>query len=123
MSNNIANTIVKWTEYCIHNLTNFKGRASRTEYWSFIVVIILAQIVLGWLPLGFISLILILPLIFFVPLSVAVRRLHDINRSGWWLLLSLIPILGWLALIIMSLMASNPGENDYGTTKQLNSEV
>ena len=47
-------------------------------------------------------------------LAVGVRRLHDTDRSGWWLLLSLIPVIGWIVLIIFFVLDSTPGENQYG---------
>ena len=48
-------------------------------------------------------------------LAVAIRRLHDVGRSGWWLLLVLIPIVGWIILIVFMAAPSQPGPNQYGT--------
>ena len=47
-------------------------------------------------------------------LAVSVRRLHDTNRSGWWILTGLVPILGWIALLIFYVEDSRPGANQYG---------
>lgn len=89
----------------------FSGRASRSEYWWFV----LFQFVIGLL------LILILPVLyylFFVAtilpyLAVLVRRLHDTGRSGWWVFVGLIPF-GGLVLPIFALLEGNRGRNEYG---------
>ncbi len=100
------------------NYVNFNGRARRSEYWypvlcNFVVSLalgILANLVsfLGIL-MGLFSLAVILP-----SLSVAVRRLHDVGKSGWWLLIVLVPLVGGVLLLIWACTDSNPGENQYG---------
>ena len=69
---------------CFQKYIDFSGRASRSEYWWFFLFTMIVRIVTGWIPgVGFIvALILLLP-----SLSATVRRLHDTNRTGWWLLL------------------------------------
>jgi len=59
---------------------------------------------------------IILYLVFFLPtLGVSVRRLHDTNHTGWWVLIDLlIPYLGWMAFLFFTLKDSTPGENEYG---------
>lgn len=102
---------------------NFKGRALRSQYWYWtlfvIVVSIVAQLIDGALndtefgQVGVISIIAGLGL--FLPgLSVAIRRLHDTNRRGWWILLGLIPIIGWIILIIWYVSRGTEGDNNYG---------
>jgi len=84
----------------------FSGRASRSEYWWFALFSVLCSLVaaligaiLGRLINNFLHLILFL--IFFLPsVSVAVRRLHDTNRSGWWWWICLVPAIGAIVLII-----------------------
>lgn len=57
----------------------------------------------------------IVTLVLFIPsLSVSVRRLHDIDRTGWWLLLGLIPILGWIVLIVFACQKGTAGANRFG---------
>ena len=52
----------------------------------------------------------------FIPsLAVGVRRLHDINRTGWWLLLCLVPVFGWIVLIVWAIKRGDEGPNKYGT--------
>jgi len=83
--------------------TDFSGRANRTEYWMFIVFYLLIFIGLvvveGIIDTSFLTLIFSLGL--FIPsISIATRRLHDTNRSGWWQLIVLIPVIGFIVLIV-----------------------
>ncbi|MEK7298558.1 MAG: DUF805 domain-containing protein [Candidatus Margulisiibacteriota bacterium] len=101
----------------------FSGRSHRREYWMFflvnLVISVLLNVIDGILGLemgksvGVLSAIYGLAMI--IPsLSVGARRLHDTGRSGWWLLLSLIPIIGWIVLIVFLVQDSQPGTNTYG---------
>ncbi|ANU13872.1 Integral membrane protein [Planococcus halocryophilus Or1] len=103
---------------------DFKSRSRRKEYWMFILFTSIISIVLSIIEialsleiapnLGLLS--TIFTLIILIPsLSVTVRRLHDIGRTGWWLLLSFIPILGWIALFVFTLLDSESGSNKYGS--------
>jgi uncharacterized membrane protein YhaH (DUF805 family) len=100
----------------------FSGRAGRAEYWTFFFINLLLYFAVAYsenkagLPgTGFLTLTNIFSLLLMLPsLAVAVRRLHDTGRSGWWLLLAVIPILGFLALLVMYCLAGDPGDNDYG---------
>jgi uncharacterized membrane protein YhaH (DUF805 family) len=103
----------------------FNGRAGRTEYWMFILFSLLVSIVLGifdkfLFPEGVLREIGILGSIYSLAvllpsLAVSVRRLHDTNRSGWWLLLILIPVIGFIVLLVFFLEKSTSGENKYGS--------
>ena len=103
--------------------SDFAGRSSRREYWMYTLVLVLMSIVLGILDgviLGEAALSQLLTfgnvfsLATLVPsLSVSVRRLHDIDRSGWWLLLSLTGV-GILLIIYWACLASDEDENRYG---------
>ena len=101
-----------WKKYAV-----FTGRASRSEYWwwalaSAIVSAALNAIsptVVNGQPTGSSALGGLWVLVTIVPsLAVAARRLHDVNLSGWLLLLALIPVLGWIALIVMLAQRENP---------------
>ena len=99
------------------NYANFNGRASRQEYWMFFLFNIIFAFVAGivdvYIGLGFLELIYVLAV--FIPgLAVGVRRLHDVGKSGWFLLISLIPLVGVIWLIVLLASKSNPGENQYG---------
>ncbi len=98
--------------------TKFDGRASRPAFWWWVLFGILVAIVVSFIDsvifgttiLSFIvSLGLILP-----NLSVAIRRLHDTNRTGWWILIGFVPLIGFIVLLIFYLQQSDPGDNDYG---------
>lgn len=98
----------------------FSGRARRTEYWMFTLINILIMIglsiiesVLG-ISSGLFSTIYSLGVLL-PSLGVSVRRLHDTNRSGWWILLALIPLIGAIVLIIFMVQDSTPGENQFGS--------
>jgi len=103
----------------------FSGRAARSEFWWWILAVVLATIVAtildelifgsapGGESIGILSGLLALALL--LPnLAVAVRRLHDTDRSGWWLLLGLIPIIGFLVLLWFYVQKGTPGANRFG---------
>lgn len=115
---------MKYFLYCLQHYADFTGRAHRSEYWYFVLFNFIVSILIG-LSLGVIAGLLNVPalvylaylwsLAVFIPsLAVSVRRLHDIGRSGWWLLLSLIPLVGAIILIIWHCTDSQPGANQYG---------
>ncbi len=96
----------------------FSGRASRPAYWWWFLFAILVAIaaniidaVIGSFGVvsGLAGLALLLP-----GLSVSIRRLHDIDRTGWWVLIALIPIIGFIVLLIFYLQQGDAGENRYG---------
>ena len=101
----------------LRKYADFKGRARRAEYWLFILLQTVAYLLAIGLDfiagLGFVyaavALGLLLP-----SLAVAVRRLHDTNRSGWWLLLILVPLVG-LVLVVFLLLPGTKGPNRFGS--------
>lgn len=100
---------------CIAKILTFEGRARRSEYWYFVLFVAIVTSVLGFL-LGqdsgitrVISIALSL-----ATISVGVRRLHDIGKSGWWYLLYLVPLIGWIVLLVWNVKDSQPGDNQYG---------
>ena len=114
---------MKWYFHALRNYAVFKGRARRREYWIFELMnsaITLALYVLA-VQLGktghpyFLSLPVLYVAATFIP-SVAslIRRLHDTNRSGWWLLISMVPVVGGLILFGLTLKDSDPGDNRFG---------
>lgn len=113
-----------WFIKAMRNTFNFSDRARRKEYWMFALITFIFSLTIGVIELnsGMIETVnqygplsMLLALIFFLPsLSVAVRRLHDVGRSGWWLLLAFIPFVGFIVLFIFSVLDSEPGENKYG---------
>jgi len=94
---------------CFSKYVDFNGRAVRSEYWWFalfnLIVSIVLTIISPKLLANIYSLATLLP-----ALAVGVRRLHDTNRSGWWLLLWLVPVIGWIVLIVFLAQDSVPEE-------------
>lgn len=112
------------------NYATFSGRARRAEYWWFALFNVLASLALQILDLvifgdyrmghdagaglpnvlgGLFSLAILLP-----SIAVWVRRLHDVGRSGWWWLLALIPVIGWIILFYWSVRRGDVGGNSFG---------
>ncbi len=115
---------MNWYIKVLNNFRNFNGRSRRKEYWMFVLFNIMfstgAMLLDNFLDItwsdnsygplySFYGLIIILP-----NFAVLVRRLHDIGKSGWYLLVVLIPIIGFFWLLVLLLTDSNHGENEYG---------
>ena len=95
---------------------DFSGRSRRSAYWYYMLFNVLALIVAVGIDslIGYPIVYGLYALVSLVPgLAVAVRRLHDTGRSGWWLLISLVPLVG-LILIYFLVLDSQPGENKWG---------
>lgn len=120
---------MKWYLMVLKNYAGFKGRARRKEYWFFALFNILFAMVamlidnllgstlnLGsgiTLPYGYVY--IIYSLAMFIPgIAVAVRRLHDVGKSGWMFFIILIPLIGAIWLLVLLFTDSNKGENKYG---------
>jgi len=128
----------KFQRYFIDTLKNryaaFKGRATRSEYWYFVLYSIIIAIILAFVDAMVVNPLLgiqpgpegsdtsvistIFSLAILIPsVALGIRRLHDIGKSGWWILLGIIPIvnfIGALVLIYFCTRDSQPGENQYG---------
>jgi uncharacterized membrane protein YhaH (DUF805 family) len=103
------------------NYFNFKSRASRSEYWYYALFLLIAGLatllidfaILGPVDIGPVNVIFTLATM--IPsLAVSVRRLHDIGRSGWFVLLGIIPLIGIILLIYWWCQPSDPQPNKYG---------
>ena len=114
---------MKYFIYCLKNYFKFSGRATRSEYWYFVLFGLLFSLAAMLIDfsigtfyieegIGIFSSIYTLTIL--IPsLAVTVRRLHDTNRSAWWLLISLIPIIGLIVLIVFYCQDSKE-DNKYG---------
>jgi uncharacterized membrane protein YhaH (DUF805 family) len=99
------------------NYVNFSGRACRSEYWYWILFILIAEIVTGTidavldirLVTSIFGLVTLLP-----SIAIAIRRLHDLDRTGWWILLGFIPLIGWIILLIWYVTKGTDGPNRFG---------
>ncbi|MEO0637107.1 MAG: DUF805 domain-containing protein [Pseudomonadota bacterium] len=109
--------------HVFNNYFNVKGRARRREYWWWVLFVILTSLAASIIdvilfgtnvdgngPLGTILLLAILA----PSICVTARRLHDIGRTGWWQLIGLIPLIGFLVMIYFTVQKSDPGPNEYG---------
>jgi uncharacterized membrane protein YhaH (DUF805 family) len=116
---------LSWYLEALKKYAVFSGRSRRMEYWYFVLFNIIVSIVLGaidglllgtldsgmgvGLLSGIYSLAVLIP-----TLAVTVRRLHDIDRSGWWILIGLVPLIGAIVLLVFALLEGTPGDNQYG---------
>ena len=115
---------MQWYIRVLKNYAQFNGRALRSEYWFFILFSVIASIVLGFIDgftglynetveMGLLSGLYTLA-VFIPSLAVSVRRLHDVDKSGWWLLILLIPLLGALVLLYFMVIKGSEGDNRFG---------
>jgi len=115
---------MNWYLEVLKKYAVFNGRARREEYWYFLLFNLIISIVLKGIDSviggssaevgisllgGIYSLVILIP-----GIAVSVRRLHDTDRSGWWLLIGLIPLIGAIVLVVFMVQDSKPGENQYG---------
>jgi len=112
-----------WYLQVLKKYAVFKERARRKEYWMFVLFNIIISLILrlvedltGIYPKegigvleGLYGLLVLIP-----GIAVSVRRLHDTGRSGWWLLIGIVPIIGVIVLFVFMVQDSQPGENQYG---------
>jgi uncharacterized membrane protein YhaH (DUF805 family) len=124
--------MIFWFLTALRKYAVFDGRSRRREYWYFVLVTALVTLALTLpydlqtggnpqlSPPGPIALFLsfvygLFVLAMFVPsLALSVRRLHDTGRSGWWVLVGLVPFFGGLVLLYFSALDSEPGDNRFG---------
>lgn len=104
---------------CLGQYATFKGRAIRSEYWFFTLFTVLVQLVCGVidaaLPTDVPVFQSIATLIFLLPgLAVSFRRLHDLDKSGWWFLIVLIPVIGVILLLVWFCKSGTAGANRFG---------
>lgn len=115
---------MNWFQLALKKYAQFHGRSRRKEFWYFVLFNILINIVLTIVDMtvgtyydtygigilsGLFALFILIP-----GIAVSIRRLHDTGRSGWWLLLGLIPLIGGIVLIVFYAKDSEPGTNQYG---------
>lgn len=117
---------MKWYEWYINVLKqyfNFEGRARRKEFWMFVLCNAIVVAIIGAIDsaigvkiansIGILTLIYELGILL-PSLGVCARRLHDVGKSGWFMLITLIPLIGAIWLIVLLAKDGNPGSNEYG---------
>lgn len=124
------NMVDWWKKVFLKNYANFEGRARRSEYWYFVLfnfilsisawIISFVLIFFGgfllWFFIWLFSIATIIP-----SLAVQVRRLHDTGKSGWMILLALIPLVGPIMLLIFYCTEGDRGPNEYGPDPKMQS--
>lgn len=113
---------MEWFLLALKKYAEFNGRSRRKEYWMFYLIYSIISTVLSILDqflVSFTSGITVLSglfgLFFIIPwIAISVRRLHDVNKSGWYLLLWFLPIIGWIWLFVLSVTEGDSGPNKYG---------
>ncbi len=108
---------------CLQKYATFQGRAPRAEFWFFTLFVIIVGFTLGTVignlranvHANFQVVLVIFYLGIILPsISVSVRRLHDLGKSGWWCCLSLIPVIGWIILLVWFCNSGTEGDNRFG---------
>jgi uncharacterized membrane protein YhaH (DUF805 family) len=116
--------LMSWFLAVLRKYATFSGRARRREYWMYLAVyvplyalLLLVDALTGTFDMeserGFLSSLFLLATLL-PSIAVAVRRLHDTGRSGWWLLLGIIPLLGTIVLLYFLIQEGDAGGNRYG---------
>jgi uncharacterized membrane protein YhaH (DUF805 family) len=112
---------VHWYTDVLRRYTDFDGRSDRPEFWWFGLINVIVSLVLWGIGVAALGLkggqlvAILYGLVTLLPvLGVDIRRLHDTNRSGWWLLIGLIPIIGGITLIVFFANAGTQGPNQFG---------
>ena len=115
---------MSWFVEALKKYAVFSGRSRRKEYWYFVLFVVIVSIVLSLIDSlsgtyhsesgtgllsGIFSLAILIP-----SIAVSVRRLHDMDRTGWWVLISLVPLIGWIVLLVFHVQDSTPGTNRHG---------
>jgi uncharacterized membrane protein YhaH (DUF805 family) len=113
-----------WYLAALNKYAVFEGRSRRKEYWMFTLINALIIVVLSWIDMftgwyslegelgmlsGLFSLAILIP-----SIAVGVRRLHDTDRSGWWMLLCFFPLIGVAVLLVFFVLDGTPGSNRFG---------
>jgi len=123
---------MNWYLKVLKQYADFGGRARRKEYWMFVLFNVIFAIVamgldnllgisFGDIPYG--PIYALYGLAVFIPgLAVVVRRLHDIGKSGWWILIGLIPIIGSIWILVLLVTDSESGTNKWGPNPKTNAE-
>ncbi len=108
-SQGINMTFTESIKVCFSKYADFNGRASRSEYWWFVLFTVLLSFAASAISDKFSMLVSVATLL--PSIAVAARRLHDTNRSGWWQLIALLPIIGWIVIIYFLIQEAKEPNN------------
>ena len=122
-----------WYLEALKKYAVFSGRSRRKEYWYFVLFSVIVSLVLSAVDAilgtfssstnvgllgGIYGLAIIIP-----SIAVSVRRLHDIDRTGWWVLISLVPVIGTIILLVFAVLDGTPGQNRFGPNPKASGRV
>lgn len=112
-------SIIDWFMKCLNNCTNFSGRARRKEYWMFGLIVLAPAIIAFFIDLmvfyGEMRVLWLVIILSAIPgIALSVRRLHDINLSGWLAILLIIPLIGGIVGIVIGCIDTKPEQNQWG---------
>ncbi|WP_294032990.1 DUF805 domain-containing protein [uncultured Moraxella sp.] len=132
---NSKETPATFVDYAVQTITknyaNFNGRARRKEYWGTMLVYMIVAVILSmlmnitfwiseYLSYFFVLVASIFYLATIVPIiALTVRRLHDVDKSGWWYFISLVPLIGGIWLLILLCTEGTRGENQFGADPKM----
>lgn len=107
-----------WYLKVLKSYATFEGRARRKEYWMFFLVNFLITIGLLVVDIALFHIHLLSTLyglaVLIPSIAVAVRRMHDSDRAGWWLLIMFVPAVGWLIVVVLLALEGTRGSNRFG---------
>jgi len=115
---------MEWATLPLKKYAEFTGRSRRKEYWMFFLLCMVVALVIGFVegllglsgmigPYGPLSTLFLLAIV--VPsIAVGIRRLHDTDRSGWWMLIAFVPIVGGIILLVFYVLEGTRGTNQFG---------
>ena len=122
-----------WYLEALKKYAVFGGRSRRKEYWYFVLFSLIVSLILSAIDAllgtfssstnvgllgGIYGLAIIIP-----SIAVSVRRLHDIDRTGWWVLISLVPVIGTIVLLVSAVLDGTPGQNRFGPNPKASGRV
>jgi len=122
-----------WYIEALKKYAVFGGRSRRKEYWYFVLFSLIVSLVLSAIDAllgtfssstnvgllsGIYGLAIIIP-----SIAVSVRRLHDIDRTGWWVLISLVPVIGTIVLLVFAVLEGTSGQNRFGPNPKASGKV
>ena len=121
-----------WYIEALKKYAVFGGRSRRKEYWYFVLFSLIVSLVLSAVDAllgtfgssnvgllgGIYGLAVLIP-----SIAVSVRRLHDIDRTGWWVLIGLVPVIGTIVLLVFAVLDGTPGENRFGPNPKASGKV
>jgi uncharacterized membrane protein YhaH (DUF805 family) len=121
-----------WYIEALKKYAVFGGRSRRKEYWYFVLFSVIVSLVLSAIDAllgtfgstnvgllgGIYGLAVLIP-----SIAVSVRRLHDIDRTGWWVLIGLVPVIGTIVLLVFAVLDGTPGENRFGPNPKASGKV